>query len=190
MPAYQETKPLAADKLSDSQADIANNFTAIKALVDVNHETFAGGVSPEGKHKIVTLPERDGSVAKPYPVNLANEGALFAKEGPTSTTTELFFRREDGTDSNMTERGGTTAGWTFIPSGLLVKWGDITTTATSTVNLNTVAGPNFSAVYAAQATPKNTNGGVAAAYIVGTTLQVRTPTAGMPTCWIVIGLPA
>ena len=76
MANYQSTKPAAADQLNNSQDDIQKNFEAIKDLIDVNHETFAGGAGNEGKHKWTTFPEQ-GTDLTAAPETLANEVGKF-----------------------------------------------------------------------------------------------------------------
>ena len=122
--AYDENKPQATDLLKDSQVDLLANFQAIKTLVDVNHETF--GDANEGKHKFLQMPEQ-GTGTVP---TAANEGALFSMQGPDSTVTELVFRREgNGAEITFTEQDVIgTDGYTRLPSGLLVKYGEFTIT--------------------------------------------------------------
>jgi len=190
MPVYKDDIPQPTDRLSLSQVELLNNFAAIKALVDVNHETFTGGISPEGKHKFMTMPEQGAA-----PTTLLNEGGLYAKVGVTSGATELFFRREDdGDEIAMTEGGhATPAGWTYLPSDFLVKWGK--TGAPTTFNLNTALGPNFSALqlpFIALCTSTESVAGTPAFALLGGTAAAPTLTlsnvSGGSVYWLVIGV--
>lgn len=128
---YQANKPQAADQMSISQGDLQNNFLALKALVDVNHETF--GSANEGKHTVVAFPEQTVSVVPPIfpPATTATEMALYAKA--TGGATQLFLRptgQVAGTDANdinisewiLNPVGGATNSVT-LPNGLIMKWG-------------------------------------------------------------------
>ena len=184
MATYQPLKPLSTDQLSTSQGYIKNNYTAIKALIDVNHGTFTGGVSPEGKHIKVDIVN-----SATHPAVTAGDLLIYNYVNATTTLQELYVKRHGALATAgipFTARAGTGTGWTYLPSGLLVKWGNVNTPVD--VNLN-ASDPNFSAVYFAMATPTNTTHGTAAALIVGTTLRVRTATAPMLTYWMAVGLP-
>lgn len=149
--AYNSLIPAASDRLSVSQGDIQANFAAIKTLVEVNHETF--GSANEGKHKFLQLPEQGAA-----PTTAANEGALYSAVGATSTVTELVFRREsNGTAIAFTEGslGASFAdSWSRFPSGMVMKFGRGTGSASYTINLDGI-GPAFTAVYSAQITPES-----------------------------------
>ena len=187
MAVYKSGIPLATDRLSSSQNDLLNNFTAIKALVDVNHETFANGVSPEGKHKFVTMPEQGAA-----PATLANEGALYTKVGATSAVAELFFRRESsGDEIGFTEGTLANNGWTRLPCGLLVKWGKVGTPVNFA--LNGAPGPNFdNAVLPFAVFCSSTDVAYPSSALLGGTAPAPTlylnNVGGAQTYWLVIGV--
>lgn len=107
--AFNNAIPAADDRIRDSQADLLANFQAIQAFLEVNHilGTFDSPVvGNTGKHSIIQMPENGGT-----PATAANEGAIFCDEGPISTVTELFFRRENNGNSRaITEFRNYTAG--------------------------------------------------------------------------------
>lgn len=166
MAPYQANKPMAADQMSISQGDLQNNFLALKALVDVNHETF--GSAYEGKHSIVSFPQQAPSVVPPIfpPATAATELAMYAKADGGAT--HLFLRPTnqlpgiDTNDINITKSGKANNGWCILPSGIKIAWGIISvpggstgTPGTNTLTLTnpTIAGfPGFSFVYNAQVT--------------------------------------
>jgi len=116
MPAiiWNDNIPQSTDEPSDSQPQLLQNNQNLPVWTAVDHYEFTSNNA--GKHKQVTMPEL--VVA---PTTLADEGALYTKQGTLSTVTELFFRREsNGAEINMTQAGG---GFSYLPSGLLVKWG-------------------------------------------------------------------
>lgn len=124
--AYNNAIPQATDRLKDSQSDLLGNFQAIKTLIDINHVTF--DTPDQGKHKSVMMPDQAGGL----PVFGAGECGFFAATPiapqPLTGVNELFVHRSDGSETLMTA-GDLQAldfplsGWTFLPSGLLIKWG-------------------------------------------------------------------
>lgn len=130
--AYSNQIPRATDQLNDSQLDLLNNFIAIQQLVDVNHINFNLGIE-SGKHKQVTLPVN----VAPTPT-LANEVNVFSQTSALSSlfpanTAALFWQTTNGGPVvNMTsgaiQVGPPITGFTFLPSGLLVKFGKVVLT--------------------------------------------------------------
>lgn len=120
--AYKGNKPEPTDQLKFSQADLQENFGDIQSSFDRNHVDLPLGApsGQEGKHKWLDMPEQ-ATLSVP---TLANEGALYTLQGPTSAVTELAFRREsNGVQIPFTEGlNNASAGYTRLPSGLLIKW--------------------------------------------------------------------
>jgi len=147
--AYNNAIPAANDLLSQSQQDIQQNFAAIQTLVGVNHINF--GAVGEGKHLYLQLPEHAA------PVTAVNEAGFYANVGATSTVTELFFRRENnGASIPMTECLAAAAGWTFLPSGIMLQWGSATMNG-GVSNLVVNLPRTFpTAIYSVTATPNDT----------------------------------
>lgn len=132
--AYNANIPMATDQLSQSQLDIQQNFQALKALIDVNHVDFAAG--DEGKHKWITLPSQ-GAIPPAGSGFLAGELALYNATSPVTSQPELYINKTNQATvvqvpstasilSTNSAPGPATAGWTYIPSGLLLKWGTVT----------------------------------------------------------------
>ena len=116
--AYQSNKPQGADALSQSQGDILNNFISIKALVDINHETF--DIPQKGKHTQVDLTDQ---TAAP-PTSAADEVTLYSNAG------DLCLSKDGGAEINFTTvTDDGTDGYTLLPSGLILDWGRFTLTA-------------------------------------------------------------
>jgi len=126
--AYNANKPDATDTISSSQSVLKDNFTAIKAIIDVNHVTF--GLSDQGKHNLVTIPQvtvTPGSI--PAAVS-ATEWAFYNASG------DLFLRtnKAAGTvtgDINITGGTKATLGWCYLPCGVIMKWGTGSVTASN-----------------------------------------------------------
>jgi hypothetical protein len=117
--AYVDT-PMAAQRIKDTQTQIEQNFIEINNLVSVDHYTF--GSPNQGEHMKVTLPDQGIP-----PVFAGNDIGLWAQIPTTSPLTavnELFIRRQDGTTSNISGKLALAAqGWSYLPSGILLKWG-------------------------------------------------------------------
>lgn len=148
--AYQNNIPAPTDQLSQSQQDIQDNFAAIKTLVDVNHVTF--DTADQGKHKFVTFPVQGSA-----PTFNAGEVGLYNAAYATTGVNELFVTNQAGTSTPITASNPNTQGWTYLPSGILLKWGTSTVSGLGNVSLS--FGPAFSAVYSTQLTPV-ANGGI------------------------------
>jgi len=149
--AYSNT-PQAAQARNTTQPLIRDNFLAINDGFSINHLAL-DAVSDYGKHKYVSMPEQAAS-----PGTDAHEGALFSAEGAVSGVTELCFQREGiaatGAYIEMTAKSGN---YTYLPSGILLRWGNNTWTGDQTaVVANTP--PYFTAVYSVQMTELNTLG--------------------------------
>ena len=107
--AYNPLIPNPTDLLSQSQADIKNNFIAIGAMLDPN----------TGEVKLPLILDVTAD-----PATTATQVGLYSKLGLTSGAPELFFRRNNsGPIIDMTESSQIANGWTFLPSGLLMQWG-------------------------------------------------------------------
>lgn len=128
--AYVSTIPQATDKLSVSQGDLLNNFIAIDTFVNVNHYGF--GTADEGKHLYIQMP-----ITGSPPGTAADEVALYTDTGLTSGNPELWVRREsNGAQIAFTEAVKTSAGWTMLPSGVLLQWGTGTIDASGSGTIN------------------------------------------------------
>lgn len=142
---YNNNIPQAIDEPSDSQPQLLENTNSVETFLEVNHVTFVE--DDYGKHKFVTMPLQVAD-----PTTLATEGAIYAATGNYSGILELFFRRpSDATPIPFTETNGT--GFTFLPSGILVKWGNTNKTGYTAPD-NVVTFPAGPGIPAFLATPK------------------------------------
>lgn len=124
--AYDPTIPKATDLLSQSQSDILANFDAIDVWVNVDHAGFGSPV--EGKHNKVSFP-----VQSPQSTFLAGEIGLYSFLNTLTTKNELYIANSSSPTvrtpmtasllSLTPNPGSNVDGWTYLPSGVLVKWG-------------------------------------------------------------------
>lgn len=153
--AYLPLIPGAAQRLKDSQPQIQNNFAEIQTLITANHEDF--NTANAGKHKFLQMPEQVAS-----PTTAVNEGGLFTRQGTTTAVTELAWRRENnGTVTEITAGSLGATGWSYLPSGLLMKWG-AAASGSFPINLNLI-GPAYTTLYNVQLTVR---GGGTAEYVI------------------------
>ncbi len=157
---YQANIPQPSDALSSSQPDLLGNFQALKVLIDINHGTF--GAADEGKHKFVTFPVQSSA-----PVFLATENGLYnlvPTASPQTAIQELFIRKQSAagvkdipfTASILSTAtpGALTSGWTYLPSGLILKWdSNVNATGQTTITFPAAANiPVFTVCLNVQAT--------------------------------------
>jgi hypothetical protein len=101
------------------------------------------------------------------PTTAIDEAGFYANVGVTSAVTELYFRRENnGASVAFTEGTNAATGWSWLPSGVIMKWftGNITGGNTANINLNSI-GPNYTTLYNVQASVSGTAGDTNALYI-------------------------
>lgn len=114
--AYNATIPAPTDQLNVSQGQIFNNFAAISTLVNVNHVDF--NTADQGKHKFVTFPEQVSP-----PTAGATEVILYSAQSAFSSRTELIYQSAgDLINLELTAGILNSPGWSYLPSGLLLKW--------------------------------------------------------------------
>jgi hypothetical protein len=133
MPTYSII-PNATDIISQSQSQIQTNFQSIQTLIDVDHVDFSNGVN-YGKHNKVTFP-----VQGTAPTFASGEVGLYnllPVSSPVTGVDELYINKQNSgaavqipmTASILSTNGSPAAfsnGWTYLPSGILLKWGQST----------------------------------------------------------------
>jgi hypothetical protein len=123
--AWNQNIPQPTDQLSQSQNDLLNNFQAIQTLVDVNHVDFNAGAN-QGKHFCVTFPVQ---TVDPVPPTIqGSDVGLYTKMGPSGFSDIYINRPADAllapiTASNYLASTSANGGYSYLPSGLLIKWG-------------------------------------------------------------------
>ena len=143
--AYNAGIPNATDRISDSQAPIKANFTAIDTMLKVNHVEFDAASGKQGKHNFVSLPEQVAN-----PATVADEVSLFSKDSAYNVgTTVLSYKNEAG---SVYEVGAPGTSWAVLPSGLIMKWGTntfvlVTRDQSFVIPSTGTAGPAFTTLY-------------------------------------------
>lgn len=146
---YQQLIPRPTDQLNNSQADIQGNFLEIYNWVAVNHGQFDTPFA--GKHFEATFPENGA------PTNtLIDEANVYSQQSALTGNTELAWQRENnGARIEWTGALPANIGWTRLPSGILLKWGQANSTGTNFTVVFPVAAntPVFTNTFVAFATP-------------------------------------
>lgn len=128
--AYNQLIPAATDALAQSQQDIQNNFLSNYNAFNVNHVTFNAGADM-GKHKWITLPVQNPSPPIAFG---AGELAMYSFLSPVTAKNEIYINKTNQVTivqtpstasilSVVSAPGNNVSGWTYLPSGILMKWG-------------------------------------------------------------------
>lgn len=153
--------PLPGQSLLQTRDQVNANFTDTNRAFKVNHVEI--NISGEGKHKFLQMPEQ----VAPFPTTDANEAALYCAVGATSGVSELVFRRESSpgiigtipfTEHSPASPSMNSAGWTYLPSGIMMQWGVITILNQAGNTVVTFPRPFPNACYNVQLTRYDTSG--------------------------------
>lgn len=148
--AYLPNIPQPADAISNSQSQILGNFQALAA--------FGSGYA-------------DFPVFGSRPTFGMNDTGLYTFNNPTTSANEMYIVKPvvdaptlipmSASKMSNTAVASCVNGWTYLPSGLIVKWGQfqITANGSTTVNVaSTSGGPNFAQTFMATIAPVLTTG--------------------------------
>lgn len=166
--------PQPTDQLSQSQADILGNFSALSPFLN-GVTNFATVFSPLGA----------------APTTSSSQVALFSKLDGSGNQQLYYEPVSSGTPINLTGAAQSTNGWAYLPSGILIKWGTTTcpintlTTITfpvlsGTPVFNNVFYVSSSQTFAAGPTTSTLNASVSAGNFTTTTFQVWPNTTTAP----------
>lgn len=127
---YDESIPQPTDTLQQSQPQLLANFAAIKTLIDVNHGTFAAAT--EGKHLKLEMPDLGAT-----PTFTGTDVGMYGTTYSVTGANEIYAHHSHtAADVPFTAWGGSNTGWTWLPSGLLLKWGTGSGNGLSTINIS------------------------------------------------------
>lgn len=113
--------PNSGQSLGVTRAPINTNFSLIKSAFDQNHFDF--NAVGAGKHKFVVMPQQGSA-----PTTVAGEGALYTKAGTSGTALFMIRDGNAGTEVQLTSSSvgnvqSANSGWTWLPGGLFMQWG-------------------------------------------------------------------
>jgi len=145
--AYNANIPAAGDLISQSQSQILANFQALSSVGN-------GYLDMTVKVAAPTLGSGDTGL---YNLNnattLTNETYLSLNR--TAPADAPAFAPMSASVLSNTVMANSSNGWTYLPSGILIKWGSVAAT-TATVSITpTVSsgGPNFNYIFRVMLTP-------------------------------------
>ncbi len=129
---YQANKPLANDQLSQSQQDIQGNFLVLGSIGGNGNANSAGiNTAPGAGFNYLFLPANANN--PPLGTVFGANIGVYGFVNPSSTRSTLYISQTTQAGVKLipstasilgTATPGTNSdGWTFLPSGILVKWG-------------------------------------------------------------------
>lgn len=128
--------PTAGQTLNQTRDPIRNNFTSLQNVFGVDHATY-GSVN-EGKHNQITFPAHVGAIG-----STAGELYLFNQTAAPTNVPDIWLKRGAGTAFPMTGSGNAVNGWTYLPSGILLKWGSLLVGDNTNFNIDANQGPSY-----------------------------------------------
>lgn len=150
MPNTFQNKPDATDTLSTSQGDLKQNFGYIQGALGKDHQIVFGdsdtGTTFEGRHTQVSLNSR-GNVNLAMPGD-GTDSLLWSSGGNVYWKNTTVAAGVQMTNSAVGSPLSASRGYTFLPGGLLLQWGDVVGTGSpQTVTFTTGGGITFSTCY-------------------------------------------
>jgi len=165
---YSENTPQSSDKINTTQPIIQSNFQAIDELIGENHVGF--NVDGFGKHTVVEMPVQGAA-----PTFATDENGFYNLLNATTGKNELYIHKQrqgvaagesipfSASVLSNTVTASCTNGWSYLPSGLLVRWGKNTTAvaaATFSIDTATISGgPAFTKALCAIISGYSNSGG-------------------------------
>lgn len=162
--------PDSTDQLSTSQADILNNFTILGAIAG-NTSAASSSINATSGFNWVYLPA-NGSNPPAGSAFPATQVALYGALNSTTSTNEIFINKTNQSTvvqvpatasilSTTSSPSIGSGGWTYLPSGIILKFGTATgLTGSATVTVASGgAVPVFNQILTVLLTPYNTTAG-------------------------------
>jgi len=135
--------PQSTDKLSNSQPQLLGNFQAINTGFSFNHVALNLGADA-GKHNLLTMPQQT------FPQTVAGSDLLmYVGLEPLTAQSQIYFLTPavssgggNGIPFTAVGTDASTFGWTYIPSGVQIKWGNFGFSGAVPATV-TMQGPHF-----------------------------------------------
>lgn len=147
--AFLPNIPQATDKLSVSQGNILNNFTILGAIAG-NANPSSDSINASAGFNWILLPSQ-GAIPPAGSAFPSGVVALYSATDTVTSQNELYINKTNqatvvqipATASILSVNSAPTVfsnGWSYLPSGILLKWGgNITANGLLTVNFPTGA---------------------------------------------------
>lgn len=187
--------PLSGQTLAGTRVPINTNFQLINNAFLVDHVEY--NIANQGMHAQVQLTLKPAGAVVLTPTN-----GFFSQNYATTTKDELFVQAAAGAGTaqypmtaSVLSANPTAAdsspGWTFLPSGILMKWGTATITSGGTAVSLAATGPAFGAVFAIEMTPTgsvNPSSNTISAFTTAS-FTAYSSVATAVVLWVAIGRP-
>lgn len=157
--------PLSSQSLADTQNPIRQNFSTINTVFEVDHVAY--GAAGQGQHAKVTLP-----VQAPAPTFAAGLLGIYSFLNANTAKNEAYIHKQTGATtanipftasvlSSSSAPAAGSGGWTYLPSGLILIFGNETglTGGSKFIDYTGVGIPSLVQALTVIVTPFNTNGG-------------------------------
>jgi len=117
--------PNSGQSLGQTRDQMRTNTDLLKQSLAINHVDL--GLADVGKHKFVVMP-----VQAAAPTTAASEASTYSKT--VSARSQIFFIRDNVAGTECALTAGDTSnvnfsavnnGWTFLPGGLLLQYGQV-----------------------------------------------------------------
>ncbi len=137
IPTYTPGYPPDGSSLGETKATIRNNLDGTFETLGIDHINNNGqpGSNPAGYHNVIHMVPQGSN-----PGAVVGYGQLFSKNINSYTTDEaLFWETGGGLIQQLTVNltpSATTNGYSFIPGGIILQWGSVAQTSSSTVTVN------------------------------------------------------
>lgn len=171
MAKYEPGIPTGTVNLNEDYKNIQNNFSQLDTTFGIDHLPFSSTSSKLGYHRVIHSVPFSTTVTNPpnnyppvAPTTVPDVGQIFTAivNDGFNTDSALFYRTASSAVMQLTSNKQPHAGnngYTFIPGGLLVQWGQITNVTDVftqlTFSTNNIAFPNH--CYAIFTQPYGTN---------------------------------
>ena len=187
MPMTLNNVPVPGQSLASSRDLINQNFVTIDAAFQTDHVPYTSSSPLQGKHNRVTFP-----LQAMAPVFIGSDSGLYSALDSFSAKNQIFIVPPGTspltplTPVPMTAASFTIPGWSYLPSGLLMQWGQDTITGGVTTPIplpKTFPNGGLIGQITAAGTPVAAN----ISSITTTTLNVVNFNATSSIFWFVIG---
>lgn len=125
--AFLPNIPLSTDQLSISQGNILNNFNILGAIAG-NSNVSSSSINSASGFNWIYLPV-NGSIPPSGASFVAGAVGLYGALNSVSSTNELYINKTitTGSGTSVAQIASTAAsltnpGWSYFPSGVLMKW--------------------------------------------------------------------
>ena len=172
--------PNAGQSLAVTRDPIRNNFGTINAAFLVDHVEY--NLADQGKHKQVTFPNNPAPAAP-----IANEIKLY--NATNGGIPQLFVQRVAAPAINIpfTQANAAGQGYTYLPSGMLLKWGSVLQPLAGNNAPIVFPGPAFTAVYNGQLTSQTAGTAFTVFNLIPASITVNASVGGGVVYYFVIG---